>query len=198
MLRRLALATVIALTLLMPTIARAQSSAELIFVDLDAYWAAQFAERGIPYSSPNFKVVDAPGIEFCAGLDVFYSVAGYCSVNNTISVSSGIADPNAVNVALTLLSHEFGHHIQNLTDTGISSAIESELQADCFAGAFIQYATESDWVSPVIGALALQLTQSAGDVWWMVPWDEAIHGTQSDRAQAFLAGQNGGLAACGF
>lgn len=198
MLRRLALATIVALAFFLPTVARAQSSAELIAADLDAYWSAQFAERGIPYSSPNFKVVDAPGTEFCGGLDVFYAVAGYCSTNNTISVSSGIADPNSVNVALTLLSHEWGHHVQSLTDTGITSAIESELQADCFAGAFIQYATDSDWVSPVIGALALQLTQSAGDVWWMVPFDEAIHGTQADRAQAFLAGQNGGLAACGF
>lgn len=198
MLRRLALAAVVALAFFMPTIARAQSAAEEIAADLDAYWAAQFAERGIPYSSPTFRIVDAPGMEFCAGLDVFYAVAGYCSTDNTITVSSGIADPNAVNVVLTLLSHEWGHHIQNLTDTGISSPIDSELQADCFAGAFIQYATESDWVSPVIGALALQLTQSAGDIWWMVPWDEAIHGTQSDRAQAFLTGQNGGLAACGF
>ena len=197
MLGRLALAMLVALAFSVPTMARAQTTAELIFANLDAFWAAQFAERGIPYGSPTLKIVDAPCTEFCAGLDVFYAVAGYCSTNSTVTISSGIVNPDAVNVVLTLLSHEFGHHIQNLTDTGISSAFESEHQADCFVGAFIASATEADWVTPVIGAPALQLTQSAGDVWWMVPYDEAIHGTQTDRAQAFLTGQNGGLAACG-
>jgi predicted metalloprotease len=198
MFHRLAIAIAIVLTLLGPSVARAQSTAELIAADIDAFWAAQFAERGLAYSSPQFELVDSPGVSFCGGYDVFYAVAGYCSTNRTISVSTGIANPDSVNISLTLLSHEWGHHIQNLTDTGITSALESELQADCFAGAFISYARDADWVSPVIGAMALQLTQSAGDVWWMVPFDEAIHGTQSDRALAFLAGQSGGLEACGF
>lgn len=198
MFHRLAFAVAIVLTLLAPSVARAQSTAELIAADIDAFWAAQFAERGLTYTSPRFQLVDAPGVQFCGGIDVFYAVAGYCSTNNTVTVSTGIANPDAVNVVLTLLSHEWGHHIQNLTDTGITSALESELQADCFAGAFISYAKDADWISPVIGAMALQLTQSAGDVWWMVPYDEAIHGTQSDRAIAFMTGQSGGVEACGF
>ena len=53
-------------------------------------------------------------------------------------------------------------------------------------------------ISPVVAAMALQLTQSAGDVWWEGSFDEAIHGTKADRALAFMAGQSGGLEACGF
>jgi predicted metalloprotease len=198
MLQRLVLAVAIALTLLAPATARAQSNAELIAADLDAWWSMIFAERGIPYTSPRFEIISAPGMEFCDGFDVYYAIAGYCSTSQEITISTGFVSPDATNVVLTLLSHEWGHHIQNLTDTGITSAFESELQADCFAGAFIAHAAESEWVSPVIGALALQLTQSAGDVWWQVPFDEAIHGTQADRAIAFMAGQQGGLEACGF
>ncbi len=99
---------------------------------------------------------------------------------------------------LPLLSHEWGHHIQNLTDTGADTPLEQELQADCFAGAFIAFAADADWISPVVAAMALQLTQSAGDVWWEGSFDEAIHGTKADRAIAFMAGQSGGLEACGL
>lgn len=196
--KRLALALVIVLTLLSPTVARAQSTADLIFADLDAWWAAQFAERGIPYSSPTFKVVSSPGTEICGFLDVYESIAGYCAPSRTITISDLFVDPNFTSGVLTLLSHEFGHHVQNLTNTGADSLMAEELQADCFGGAFIAYAQDSDWVSPVVAAMAMQLSQAAGDVWWQVPFDESIHGTQSDRALAFLTGVNGGLAACGL
>jgi predicted metalloprotease len=94
-------------------------------------------------------------------------------------------------VLLPLISHEWGHHIQHLIDTGANTPLEQELQADCFAGAFIAFAADSDWISPVVAAMALQLTQSAGDVWWEGTSDEAIHGIKADRAMAFMAGQNG-------
>lgn len=198
MFQRLVLAVAIALTMLAPSVARAQSNAELIAADLDAWWSMIFAERGIPYSSPRFEIISEPGVEFCGGIDVFTAIAGYCATSQEITISTGFVSPDNVFVVLTLLSHEWGHHIQNLADTGITSALESELQADCFAGAFIAHAADSDWVSPVIAAMALQLTQAAGDVWWQVPFDEAIHGTQSERALAFMTGQQGGLEACGF
>ncbi len=178
--------------------AHAQSSAELIAAELDTWWAAEFAERGLSYSSPRLELVTDPETEFCGFIDVFYAPAGYCATNRTITVSTGYVSPDAVTALLTLVSHEWGHHIQNLTDTGASSAVEQELQADCFAGAFIDYARQSDLVSPVIGTMALQLTQAAGDVWWAVPFAESIHGSPSERAIAFLAGQNGGLEACGL
>ena len=198
MARRFVLALAIVLALLTPSVARAQSTSDLIFAELDAWWAAAFAERGLGYSSPQLELVDAPGTDFCGFLDNCLVPAAYCPSSNEITVSTGFVGPDSLIALLTLISHEWGHHIQILTDTGVRTPIEYELQADCFAGAFIAYATESDLVNPVIGTLALQLTQAAGDVWWAVPFDEAIHGTQSERALAFLAGQNGGLEACGF
>ena len=198
MARRLVLVLAIVLGLLAPSVARAQSTSDLIYAELDAWWAAAFAERGLPYSSPQLEMADAPGTSFCGFLDNFSTPAAYCPASREISISTGFVSPDSLIGLLTLIGHEWGHHVQILTDTGVTSAIEYELQADCFAGAFIAYATDADLVSPVIGTLALQLSQAAGDVWWAVPFDEAIHGTQSDRAIAFLAGQNGGLEACGF
>jgi predicted metalloprotease len=198
MARRFGLAVAIVLTLLTPSLVSAQSAAEAIAVDIDAWWSAEFAARGLTYTSPRLELVSEPGTEFCGPIDVFYAPAGYCSTNQTITVSTGFVSPDAVAVLLPLISHEWGHHIHNLTDTGASTPLEQELQSDCFAGAFIAFAADADWISPVVAAMALQLTQSAGDVWWEGTFDEAIHGTKADRALAFMAGQSGGLEACGF
>lgn len=198
MARRFVLALAVVLTLLAPQAVRAQSAAESIAADIDAWWSAEFAARGLAYSSPRLELVSEPGTQFCGFIDVYYAPAGYCSTNRTITVSTGFVSPEAVSILLPLLSHEWGHHIQNLTDTGAYTPIEQELQSDCFAGAFIAFAADSDWISPAVGALALQLTQSAGDVWWETPFDEAIHGSKADRAIAFMAGQSGGLEACGL
>jgi predicted metalloprotease len=198
MTRRFVLALAIALTLLAPSVVHAQTAAEAIAADVDAWWSAEFAARGLAYTSPRLEFVTEPGTEVCDFIDVFYAPAGYCSTNQTITISTGFVSPDNVAVLLPLISHEWGHHIQNLTDTGAATPMEQELQADCFAGAFIAFAADSDWISPVVAALALQLTQSAGDVWWEGTFDEAIHGTKADRAIAFMAGQSGGLEACGL
>jgi hypothetical protein len=198
MARRFVAALAVVLALLAPNIAMAQTTSDLIYAEVDAFWASAFAERGLSYSSPRLTLVDAPGTNTCGFLDAYLTPAAYCPTSGEISVSTGFVSPDALTALLTLISHEWGHHIQILTDTGVRTPIEYELQADCFAGAFIAYATDADLINPVIGAMALQLSQSAGDVWWAMPFDEAIHGTQSDRAIAFLAGQNGGLEACGI
>jgi predicted metalloprotease len=198
MARQFVLALAVVLMLLAPSVAKAQTAADAIAADVDAWWSAEFAARGLPYTSPRLELVSEPGTEICDFMDVFYAPAGYCSTNQTITVSTGFVSPDDVAVLLPLISHEWGHHIQNLTDTGASTPLEQELQADCFAGAFIAFAADSDWISPVVAAMALQLTQSAGDVWWEGTFDEAIHGTKADRAIAFMAGQSGGLEACGL
>src|SRR5215212_1870706 len=198
MVRRFVLAVTIVLTLLGPSVARAQTAAEGIAADVDAWWSNEFAARGLAYHSPQLELVSEPGTEFCAGIDVFYAPAGYCATNEEITISTGFVSPDDVAFLLPLISHEWGHHIQNLTDTGAYTPMEQELQADCFAGAFTAFAADSDWISPVGPAIPHKITQSTTAVRWDGSFDEAIHGTKADRAIAFLAGQNGGLEACGL
>ena len=97
-----------------------------------------------------------------------------------------------------MISHEWGHHIQNLIDTGVTSPLEYELQADCFAGAFVSYAQDADWINPAVSAFALQVTQSAGDIAFALGPEEGVHGSGAERAVAFMTGLNGGLSACGI
>src|SRR3712207_4474682 len=47
MFKRLAIVLALLVVLLAPGVVRAQSSADLIVADLDAYWSQQLAERGI-------------------------------------------------------------------------------------------------------------------------------------------------------
>src|SRR5918998_226223 len=145
MARRFVLALAIVLTLLTPSVASAQTAAEAIAADIDAWWSAEFAARGLAYYSPQIELVSEPGTEFCDSIDVFYAPAGYCATNQEITISTGFVSPESVGVLLPLLAHEWGHHIQFLTDTGAYTPIEQELQADCFAGAFIAHAADADW-----------------------------------------------------
>ena len=112
------------------------------------------------------------------------------------------------------LDDQVGHHVQNLmgvlpriqqAQRAASSEAESnalqvrvELQADCFAGAYMGHAADSGLVSPAAVTQAMQLTQAAGDVWFFLPHDAPAHGTKSERALAFMTGMNGDVTDCGF
>ena len=102
MARRFVLALAIVLTLLAPSVAKAQTAAEAIAADIDAWWSAEFAARGLAYSSPQLELVSEPGTEFCEFIDVFYAPAGYCATNQEITISTGFVSPDAVGVLLPL------------------------------------------------------------------------------------------------
>jgi len=180
-----------------PGAVRAQTTVDLIAEALDTYWSAQFADLGLTYYSPRVKEVSAPGMDYCDGFDVYYTPAGFCATNDTITYSDAYGTADDLSW-LPIVAHEWGHHIQYLIDTGASSVSDQEHQADCFAGAFIAYAQDSGDISPVIGTLSLQLTQAAGDIWWLAPGEPMEHGNAAERAIYFLQGLNGGLEACGL
>src|SRR3954469_313373 len=172
-----------------PSAARAQTTIDLIAAALDSYWSAQFADQGLTYYSPRIEEVSAPGMEFCDGFDVYYTPAGYCATNDTITYSTAFGTADDLSW-LPIIAHEWGHHVQGLVDTGVTSVPEEEHQADCFAGAFIAFAQQSGDISPVIASLSLQLTQAAGDIWWLAPDEPMVHGNAAERAIYFTQGLN--------
>jgi predicted metalloprotease len=186
--------------LLAPATAHAQSTVESVVADIDAFWATSFANAGLSYTPPRLQAVDSPMNTQCGPIDPYFSPGAYCAADQTVYYSLAWA-PDAEGAELiwfTVLSHEWAHHIQWLTDTGVRSVLESELQADCFAGAYLSHAEEIGLVSPVAVTLALSLTQAAGDVAIFLPDGDLVHGNKAERALAFMTGMNGGLADCGF
>ncbi len=183
-----------------PITASAQSTIELVVADIDSFWAQQFANYGLVYTSPGLRSIDGPMTTSCGGIDPYISPGAYCAADQTVFYSTAWA-PNDVEGEIlwwTVLSHEWGHHIQWQTDTGVTSILEAELQADCFAGAYMSHAAEIGLISPEAVSQALSLTQSAGDVWFFLPHDAPEHGNKAERALAFMSGMNGDLADCGF
>ena len=122
---------------------------------------------------------------------------------------------------LYVLAHEYGHHIQQITGvmqqypnngTGAdSNGVRTELQADCFAGAWVAAAstTEDENGVPYLQPPtpqeindAINAAQTVGDdhiqqeSGGQVNPETWTHGSSEQRARWFNAGLSGGIQAC--
>lgn len=181
--------------------------------DLERYWADELPETyGLAYTSPaavggyDLRLGDTPtcGDEV---LEPSLAVgnAFYCPPDDTIfwdeqelipTLYDGFG-PFAVSL---VLAHEWGHAIQNRA--GVPDALPtvvSELQADCFAGAWTGRALAGG--SPIeVGDEELDVA-TAGfllfrDPTGTSPAAPGAHGNAFDRVGAFLEGVRSGAAAC--
>lgn len=121
---------------------------------LDTYWAEQLPALGVEYRSTQIVLFTAQADTGCGGAT---SAVGpfYCPPDETIYLDTDFydelvsrfgANPGAL-AQMYVVAHEWGHHIQNITgimngldlqDTGpTSDTVRLEVQADCFAGAWV-------------------------------------------------------------
>ena len=153
----------------------------------------------------------------------------YCPPDETIYVDTAFYDDLRSRFGSTggplaemyVIAHEWAHHIQNSTEimegldrqaTGPSSdAVRLELQADCFAGAWVGAASTIknddgvvflDTVTEAQIADALSAASAVGDdriqesTQGLVTPETWTHGSSENRQQWFTAGLNGGPNAC--
>jgi predicted metalloprotease len=104
-----------------------------------------------------------------------------------------------------VIAHELGHHLQNLRGAlgrGEVNQIETELQADCLAGAWAKDAEKRQLLE--VGDLdeALNAAAQIGDDTLQrksqgyVQPETWTHGSAKQRAAAFRRGHEGGISAC--
>ena len=94
-----------------------------------------------------------------------------------------------------VVAHEWGHAIQNRIDPSLVSEAR-ELQADCFAGAVLEGASEDGTLTLETGddEEILNAFDALGDD---QPWsDSTSHGTPKQRLAAFEQGVNHGVTGC--
>jgi predicted metalloprotease len=202
----------------------ADVTARNALVDLQDYWAQTFPEvygedfsrlTGQVYSVDPGDVDDSiyPDGEIGCGSrpeevegNAFYCPTGVGAPNDdSISydrtLMQDLTDEFGGFMSALIMAHEFGHAIQARVgypagDTGINT----ETQADCFAGAWTRWVADGNAAHETIrapeldGLLRGYVTVS--DPVGSDPEREQAHGSYFDRVSAIQDGYDGGAAAC--
>jgi uncharacterized protein len=191
---------------------------------LDEFWAGQVEG----YRAPQLIVVDVATSSQC-GTASNATGPFYCPPEETVYVDPTFFailreqyDATAGPLAqLYVLAHEYGHHIQAITgvfsqhpDNGTgpdSNGVRTELQADCFAGAWVAGMTEADdengtpflrppspaQITDALNAAATvgddHIQQESGGTVNPESW---THGSSEQRQRWFDVGYDSGASAC--
>ena len=122
---------------------------------LDVYWSGFFANQGLEYRTVRGLYLFSGATGTACGTGQTGMGPFYCLGDESIYMDTAFFDALAAQARteigplaqMYVVAHEWGHHIQNiggimqgldLRDTGPGSdTVRLELQADCFAGAWI-------------------------------------------------------------
>lgn len=198
---------------------------EYTALSVDEFWTEALPQQaGIEYQRPEVVVFDGTtqsacgtasnqtGPFYCPGDDGTYFEPTFF---DQLTQYGGENTPFA---QMYIVAHEFAHHIQklegtlslsNYNDPGADSgAVRIELQADCYAGMWANYAAsgESQWIEEVTEEQvrdAITAARAVGDdniqerATGEVRPDTFTHGTSEQRQNAFLTGyREGKMSAC--
>lgn len=191
---------------------------------LDVFWNDQFSSG---YRAPGVVLYTGSTSSAC-GTATNAVGPFYCPTDTSIYIDTDFFTimrsqfgASAENLAqMYVLAHEFGHHISNLTgqlsqvgqDSGPGSgSVRLELQADCYAGAWVRGATQTSsssgttFLKPVSKtemADAMDAAAAVGDdhiqqsAGVRVNPEGFTHGTSEQRQRWFQTGYNNGPNAC--
>ncbi|CAN5205205.1 neutral zinc metallopeptidase [soil metagenome] len=195
---------------------------------LETYWSEELPTFGAEYRPTSVVLFTDATDTGCGGAT---SDVGpfYCPPEETIYLDTAFYDELTGRFGATdgplaemyVVAHEWGHHIQNITGimngldlqaTGpASDSVRLELQADCFAGAWVGAAPEVKdengvaFLEPVTQEQitnALSAAAAVGDdriqssTQGQVTPETWTHGSSDSRQKWFEAGYNGGPNAC--
>ena len=160
-------------------------------VEIDRFWAQSFADNGRPYAQPNIVVVDRLIDTACGPIQPVPN-AFYCSNDRTMYlVPQFLADLDATFgdfAPITVLGHEWGHHIQELVGIRKVKSVPFELQADCLTGVFARHAQDLNLLDADDLGEAIDTAIGGGDPIFVHEDEPDAHGSSSDRVIAFMAG----------
>ncbi|MEP3231645.1 MAG: neutral zinc metallopeptidase [Hyphomicrobiales bacterium] len=196
----------------------------VVLADTEDAWGQIFAERNARYQKPVLQLFTGQTRSACGSAS---SASGpfYCPADNKIYIDLSFYDelrrrfeaPGDFAQAY-VLAHEVGHHVQNLVGVlpefnkrrrTMSKAQENamsirvELQADCFAGIWANFASGKGYLEAGDIDEALNAATQIGDdaiqrrtQGYVVP-ESFNHGTSDQRKRWFGRGyQSGKLEAC--
>jgi predicted metalloprotease len=178
---------------------------ESVFASLEEYWAEALpASFGVEFTPPSryvyYRPEEGPGPQ-CGNEQAPAKNAFYCPAGDFIAWDeSGLLIPYYVQqgdfAAAFVLAHEFGHAIQARLPQQEPLTVLSELQADCFAGAWSRHVQEQGQLEAGDLDEATFAVLAARDVPGTPFTDPRAHGTGFERTRAFSDGYEDGPRAC--
>jgi len=197
---------------------------------LDAFWSATLRGNGYDYQTVQRVVLFSGSTSTGCGQGTTDMGPFYCPNDQTIYLDTGFyqalkSEFGASGGQLAkeyVVAHEWGHHIQNLlgtmsgldlADTGpTSDSVRLELQADCYAGAWVRGASSTKdadgnpYLEPPTQQQlddALNAAMVVGDDYieqhlgsGTVTPEQWTHGSSQARQQWFSAGYRQGVGGC--
>jgi predicted metalloprotease len=175
---------------------------------LNSYWRAVFpAEWGRSYTEPclvqEYEVAAFNFADEC-GLDSLAAArrnAFYCGAVEGIfwdgpDFMHGMARWSGPSAVTVILAHEYGHWVQDLSNVYDDVPFNVEMQADCYAGAFIGHAIENGYLQNTDMNDIQRVMASFGQPRFTGLWTDITYGNARERNKAVQRGVDRGPGAC--
>jgi uncharacterized protein len=131
---------------------------------IQAYWKDAYAQSGGTYQ-PAQTVLYADAVDTGCGPATSEVGPFYCPPDTSVYIDLGFFDELQTRFGAEggplaeayVVAHEYGHHIQDLQGTlssgsggtgADSASVRTELQADCYAGVWIDHAASTGFLQP--------------------------------------------------
>jgi uncharacterized protein len=183
---------------------------------VEKFWQGHFQQAGLSYQHAE-TVIFTDGVSTGCGEATSSTGPFYCPVDKNVYLDLGFFQElqdrfgakDAPFARAYVVSHEYGHHIQDLlgdlqqsSDTGAASvSVRTELQADCYAGVWGHNAQATGFIQPLTPeqiAAADNAAKAVGDdhiqqsTQGQVTPDSFTHGTSEQRVRWFTKGYESG------
>ena len=136
----------------------------------------------------------------CGPFGPYDNPAAFCPLEDAIYYSVPLSSDVSTQVGdfawITVLAHEWGHHVQLLMGIEAAMSMERELQADCFAGAYAQRALLNGFLQEGDVTEAVVMNILGGDPVELSETAQGAHGSSDYRVTAFMQGYFNGADRC--
>ena len=173
---------------------------DMVLADIDVFWAGEFANLGYNYYAAGIVPVTDIVYSSCGQFGPYDNPAAYCPLDDSVYYSVPLGQEIQATVGdyawITVLAHEWGHHVQVILGIEPELTIDRELQADCFSGAYAQRALQQGFLQEGDVTEGVMMTILGGDPIELDEMVDGAHGSSDYRVTAFMEGYFNGSSAC--